>query len=128
MIPLGKASLATFPHSTGVTAQGWDLEPFGAAQRYLFLGQAGTPLPPAGSVVERMTKNDQFIQIDAGTGEVWGIEQGDPPPTLGPVAGPEATRPGAVAMRTMGAPMLFGIGAALWWFFGRRKRGGRRRR
>lgn len=101
MIPLGKANLVESTHETGVRVKSWDLAPFGEGP--LFMGPVSSPLPPPGT-----TRDIGSIRIDAGTGEVWQLQSGDPPPAFG-----AAGRPG-------GGPsmLMIVILGALGWFLG----------
>lgn len=73
---LGKAKLVEHPHESGITAKSWDLSPWGGPM--VFLGAATSPLPPAGTTVDKAN-----LRVDTGTGEVWQLELGDPPPSVG---------------------------------------------
>ncbi len=76
MIPLGKAKLVENEHATGVTVKSWDLSPWGGPM--VFLGPITQPLPPPGTTVDR-----DNLRLDTGTGDVWQLEAGDPPPKVG---------------------------------------------
>lgn len=104
---IGKAQLITYKHSTGIQAQGWALNPW-IPNLVLHMGAAGSPLPPPGSTVDR-----GMLRIDTGTGDVYQLVAGDPPPKLGPTGGP--TQPGAGISGALKRPLTLVVVAVAAW-------------
>ena len=72
----GKADLIPVSHESGVPSKAWNLKPFGGPE--VFMGAQTQPLPSTDTFVDRGN-----IRLNARNGEVFILEPGDPPPTVG---------------------------------------------
>jgi hypothetical protein len=77
MKPIGTAVLIPVAHSSGVASKAWDLKPFGGPE--VFMGSEKMPLPATDTFVDRGP-----LRLNAKNGDVFRLEAGDPPPTVGP--------------------------------------------
>lgn len=120
MNALGQAKLVQTTNSTGAVVKAWDLRPFGG--NLLELGLVNTPLPPAGTMVDRTLPGGRILRIDASSGGVFEVSATAAPPTIGPTGGPLMRPSAGNAMRS---PTTLAILAGLffaWWKWGRKRR------
>lgn len=114
MKAIGKAQLIDVAHSSGVPSKAWDLKPFGGPE--VFMGAKTQPLPATDTFVDR-----GGLRLNARNGDVFQLEAGDPPPTVGSTG-----KIGLFSLRTalivgVVAYMLAG-GGVLKGLFGRGRR------
>lgn len=118
MNALGRAQLIELRHSTGQMVKAWDLRPFGGDP--LQLGLTTSPLPPAGSTVDRSLSSGRVLRIDTSTGDVWEITPAQAvaePPVIGPPMGPPP--PPRSPLRN---PMVMAVLAGAAWAWWRKRR------
>ena len=71
----GKADLIPVDHVNG-PSKAWNLKPFGGPE--VFMGLQTQPLPATDTFVDRGA-----LRLNARNGDVYILEPGDPPPTVG---------------------------------------------
>ena len=113
---IGTAQMIQTTNAAGATVKAWDLRPFGGEP--LQLGLVSSPLPPAGTTVDRTLPNGRILRVEASSGDVYEVKASDPPPTVGPTGG---TKIGAAGF--FRSPMLLAALAGIAFaFFGRKRR------